>query len=126
MVYLPAVLKGARSEATSARVALMRLKLRAQGPDFVPQVAPPDHLSRLLLVRLLVPRRLVLVPRFLSWFPDVCPGSQISVLVAGFSPGSQASGPGSQTSQFFCVAAKTLEAWEQGTRLPQNTLCVQF
>ena len=46
-----AVRRGARSESTSAKVALMRMKMKAEGQDSVPQVCTVPHLplSDLLL-----------------------------------------------------------------------------
>ena len=45
------VRRGARSESTSAKVALMRMKMKAEGQDSVPQVCTVPHLplSDLLL-----------------------------------------------------------------------------
>ena len=36
--YYPAVLRGAKSESTSIKVALMKMKMKAEGPTSVPQV----------------------------------------------------------------------------------------
>lgn len=39
-----AVRRGARSESTSAKVALMRMKMKAEGQDSIPQVCTVPHL----------------------------------------------------------------------------------
>lgn len=36
--------RGARSESTSAKVALMRMKMKAEGQDSIPQVCTVPHL----------------------------------------------------------------------------------
>ena len=45
-----AVRRGARSESTSAKVALMRMKMKAEGQDSIPQVCTVPHLPLVVCI----------------------------------------------------------------------------